>query len=76
MQRCTPLLRWSEHQDILLNISLDFEDNLSSSQVEDAISNFELKIKKMFPEIRRIFIEAQALRAHRRDFQRQEDSTK
>ena len=58
-------------QDILLNISLDFEDNLSSSQVEEFISNLELKLKKMFPEIRRIFIEAQGWGEHRRESQRQ-----
>ena len=54
-------------QDVLLNISLDFEDSLSSSQVEDSISNLETKIKKMFPEIRRVFIEAQSWGAHRKD---------
>ena len=58
-------------QDILLNISLDFDDNLSSSQVEEGISNLEFKIKKMFPEIRRVFIEAQGWGAHRRESQRQ-----
>jgi len=57
-------------QDILLNISLDFEDNLSSGQVEETISILEFKIKKMFPEIRRVFIEAQAWGAHRRESQR------
>ena len=53
-------------QDILLNISLDFKDNLSSSQVEEAISQLEHKIKKMFPEVRRVFIEAQGWEARRR----------
>ena len=58
-------------QDILLNISLDFEDSLSSSEVEGSISNLESKIKKMFPEIRRVFIEAQSWGAHRRESNRQ-----
>ena len=58
-------------QDILLNISLDFEDSLSSSQVEESISNLESKIKEMFPEIRRVFIEAQSWGAHRRESNRQ-----
>ena len=58
-------------QDVLLNISLDFEDTLSSGDVEETISNLESKIKIMFPEIRRIFIEAQGWGAHRKENQRQ-----
>ena len=46
-------------EDILLNVSLDFEDDLSSGEVEEAISLLESRIKQMFPEIRRVFIEAQ-----------------
>ena len=53
--------------DILLNISLDFKDGLSSSQVEEAISTFESRIKGEFPEITRVFIEAQSWLAHRAD---------
>ena len=53
-------------EDILLNVSLDFEDNLSSGEVEEAISTLETKIKNMFPEIRRVFIEAQGWGAHRK----------
>ena len=51
--------------DILLNVSLDFKDGLSSSQVEEAISNFESRIKGEFPEVTRVFIEAQSWTAHR-----------
>jgi cation diffusion facilitator family transporter len=53
--------------DILLNVSIDFKDGLSSSQVEEAISNFESRIKGEFPEITRVFIEAQSWLAHRAD---------
>ena len=58
-------------EDILLNVSLDFEDNLSSGEVEEAISTLETKIKNMFPEIRRVFIEAQGWGAHRKASSRQ-----
>ena len=58
-------------EDILLNVSLDFEDNLSSGDVEVAISTLESRIKKMFPEIRRVFIEAQGRGAHRKESNRQ-----
>ena len=58
-------------EDVLLNVSLDFEDDLSSGEVEEAISNLESRIKQMFPEIRRVFIEAQGWGAHRRESNRQ-----
>ena len=54
-------------QDVLLTISLDFEDNLSSGDVEEAISALESRIKGMFPDIRRVFIEAQGWGAHRKE---------
>lgn len=51
-------------QDILLNISLDFTDDLSSAQVEEAISTLEQRIKSAHPDVKRIFIEAQNWRRH------------
>lgn len=51
-------------QDILLNISLDFADALSSAQVEEAISTLEERIKSAHPDVKRIFIEAQNWRRH------------
>lgn len=50
--------------DVLLTVSLDFKDNLSSRQVEEAISSFETRIKEKFPEVTRVFIEAQSWKAH------------
>ena len=58
-------------EDILLNVSLDFEDDLTSGEVEEAISVLESRIKQMFPEIRRVFIEAQGWGAHRKESNRQ-----
>jgi len=58
-------------EDILLNVSLDFEDDLSSGEVEEAISVLESRIKQMFPKIRRVFIEAQGWGAHRKESNRQ-----
>ena len=45
--------------DILLNVSLDFADRLSSAEVENHVSALERRIKERFPDIKRIFIEAQ-----------------
>ncbi len=50
--------------DVLLNLSLDFADHLSSAQVEAAISTLERTIKAAFPEVTRVFIEAQSLIGH------------
>ena len=52
--------------DVLLNLSVDFRDALSSSEVEAAISELETAIKERFPVVRRVFIEAQSWTAHRR----------
>lgn len=53
-------------QDVLLALSVDFVDRLTSEQVELAISTMERAIKSQYPEITRVFIEAQDWRAHRR----------
>jgi len=59
-------------RDILLNLSVDFEDRLSSEEVEASISEMEKAIKAEFPEVGRVFIEAQSWRGHR-DAQQAED---
>lgn len=51
-------------EDILLNISIDFHDNISAGSVERTISRLEKQIKENYPEVARIFIEAQNWRAH------------
>ena len=49
-------------EDVLLNLSLDFDDRLSAGEIEDAISTMDANIKAAFPEITRIFIEAESWR--------------
>ncbi len=46
-------------QDVLLNLSLDFKDDITAADVERAVSEMEREIKSRLPEIKRIFIEAQ-----------------
>ena len=53
--------------DILLNISLDFKDAMSSGNVETTISALEKDIKNKYPEIKRVFIEAQSWMAQEKD---------
>ena len=52
-------------EDVLLNLSLDFRDDLSAGGVEAAVSELERRIKSDFPEITRVFIEAQSGWGHR-----------
>lgn len=51
--------------DVLLALSLDFDDHLTAAQVEDIVGELELDIKAKSHEVKRVFIEAQSLRSHR-----------
>ncbi|MDH3229743.1 MAG: cation diffusion facilitator family transporter [Alphaproteobacteria bacterium] len=50
--------------DVLANLSLDFKDGLSANDVERAVSALERAIKETYPEVTRIFIEAQSATGH------------
>ena len=54
-------------EDVLLNISLDFHDNITAGEVERTITQLEIEIKAKYPEMARIFIEAQNRIAHLRN---------
>jgi len=51
-------------REILLALSVDFADEMSSQEVEEAVSQLEIKIKKAHPMVTRIFIEVQSERRH------------
>jgi cation diffusion facilitator family transporter len=51
-------------RDVLLNLSIDFNSSLDSSAVQRAISEFEAKVKQVYPIVTRIFIEAQSRAGH------------
>lgn len=53
-------------QDVLVTLSLDFEDQLLAGRVEGIVSRIEERIKAAHPEVTRVFIEAQSFAAHRR----------
>lgn len=53
-------------QQVLVNLSVDFEDRLSSAEIEAAVSQLETRMCETFPEVSRVFIEAQSLFAHAR----------
>ena len=45
---------------ILLNLSVKFADDTDAAQIESAVQRIEVKIKNATPEVKRIFIEAEA----------------
>jgi cation diffusion facilitator family transporter len=47
---------------ILVNISVDFDDDILAEDVEEAVSNIDQQLKKRFPNIKRVFIEAESRR--------------
>lgn len=46
---------------VLVTLSLDFEERLSSSDVEQTVSAIERGLKRRHPQIARLFVEAQSL---------------
>ncbi len=53
-------------QDVLVALSLDFEDAQPAASVESTVSCLERRIKSAHPEVTRVFIEAQSFEASRR----------
>lgn len=51
-------------QDVLLNMSLDFEDELTAAEVERVVHDLTNSIRTSYPEITRVFIEARSLESH------------
>ncbi|MCP4590656.1 MAG: cation transporter [bacterium] len=58
-------------QSILVNISLDFTDELSSAALEEAVAELNGRIKQAVPDVHRVFIEAESWTAHRAQRQQQ-----
>lgn len=53
-------------QDVLVALSVDFDDALGSAEVETAVSRMERRMKQAHPEVKRVFIEAQAFQPGQR----------
>lgn len=47
--------------DILLALNIEFKDDLSSDQIEEAIRRIEAAIRESHAEVQRIFIEARSI---------------
>lgn len=53
-------------QDVLVALSLDFEDTQTAGTIEATVSRLERRIKTAHPDVTRVFIEAQSFEASRR----------
>ena len=48
---------------ILANLSVDFHDKVTASELEETIAGLDAQIKQSWPNVKRIFIEAEARKA-------------
>lgn len=61
--------------DVLLALSVDFEDNVPAGKVETAIYQLEIAIKQRFPVVKRLFIEVQSAKHHAEEVARAAQSS-
>ena len=47
---------------LLVNISANFRDSALADDVEGSIEQLEIRIKRQFPEVKRLFVEAEERR--------------
>ena len=47
---------------VLVNISIDFQDDILASDLENMIASMDREIKESFPTVKRIFVEAESRR--------------
>ena len=47
---------------ILVNVSVDFSDNIRVGEIEETVARMDQQIKTRFPNVKRVFVEAEARR--------------
>jgi cation diffusion facilitator family transporter len=52
-------------RQVLINMSLDFKDDLSAEQVENAVGSLRQQIRQSYPIVSRVFIEAASMYRHK-----------
>ena len=50
--------------DVLVALSLDFDDSLSAADVEQRVTEIERALRRAHPQVRRVFVEAQSHAGH------------
>lgn len=61
-----PLSLYFGPEQVLVNLDVNFTDDLSADDIEDTIDSLESKIKKALPVVNRIYIEAETISRRRR----------
>jgi len=56
--------------DVLLALSVDYDDEVPAGMVESANTDLEIAIKKRFPVVKRMFIEVQSAQHHAEELER------
>ena len=62
-------------ESIVVNVSVDFADGLSASDAEALVTEFDKRIKEKYPNVHRVFVEAQSYRDHEADLETYRDET-
>ena len=57
-----PLTMYLAPREVLLTLEVDFKNNLSAEEVEQAVDRLEKRIREEYPQVKRIFIEAESLK--------------
>lgn len=57
-----PLTLYFGPEEVLVNLDVNFKDELNSDQIEDTIDRIETTIRKELPSVNRIFIEAESMK--------------
>lgn len=57
-----PLSLYFGPQEVLVNLDVNFKDNLTSDEIEVTVDRIESAIKKALPSVNRIFIEAETIK--------------
>jgi len=51
--------------EILVNVSANFADELSARELESVIAGLEARLREEYPDVKRLFVEAHSLASHR-----------
>ncbi|MCH2045895.1 MAG: cation diffusion facilitator family transporter [Saprospiraceae bacterium] len=57
-----PLSLYFGPNEVLVNLDVNFKDELTSDEIEETVDRIELKIKEAIPTVNRIFIEAETIK--------------
>ena len=69
-----PLSLYFGPNDVLVDIDVNFTDELTADEIEKTIDRIESKIRKALPVVNRIFIEAEGIRPIKRQIPRPDQS--